>query len=62
MAPFTSAVYDPPEDGLPTLAVVFLPGEDAILCRPVKDRPEGEALLERLYDELRAGFDGPGHA
>jgi hypothetical protein len=62
MGPFTAAVYDPPSDDLPVLAVVFLPGEDSVLCRPTKDRAEAEALLARLVDELTSDLGEPGKA
>jgi len=62
MGPFTTAVYDPPTENLPTLAVVFLPENDSILCRPTKDRAEAEALLARLVDELTADLGEPGNA
>ena len=59
---FTTAVYDPPEHGLPTLAVVFLAEQDSILCRPTKDRAEAEAILARLVDELSADLGAVGNA
>jgi hypothetical protein len=62
MDAFTTAVYDPPAEGLPTLAVVFLPEQDSILCRPTKDRSEAHTLLARLVDELTADLGEPGNA
>lgn len=62
MDAFTTAVYDPPAEGLPTLAVVFLPEVDSILCRPTRDRNEARALLARLVEELTADLGAPGNA
>lgn len=62
MGPFITAVYDPPSQDLPALAVVFLPGEDSVLCRPTKDRAEAEALLASLVDELTSDLGEPGNA
>ena len=58
MDAITSAIYDPPKEGLPTLVVVFFPHQDSILCRPTKDRAEAEALLAQLHRELGTNIAG----
>ncbi len=59
------AVYDPPRDNLPTIAVVFGVDGEVLIARAVPDVATGEALLqsvmakiqERIDEELGKGDD-----
>ena len=51
MAGITFAVYDPPNPGLPFLAVVFH-GDEVLLTRPVASVDEGEDLIAHLAQEM----------
>ena len=46
-----AAVYDPPEAGLPHLAVILVDGQ-SIACEAVDSVEEGEALLRELMRKL----------
>jgi hypothetical protein len=51
MAGMTYAVYDPPNPGLPFLAVVFH-GNEVFLARPVSSVDEGEGLIAHFAQEM----------
>lgn len=51
MAGMTFAVYDPPNPGLPFLAVVFH-GYEVFLARPVASVDEGEDLIAHFAQEM----------
>ena len=54
MAAVSGAVYDPPREGLPSLAVVFGADGEVILARAMDSRAEAEALLAQIRDTIEA--------
>lgn len=53
MSKTASAVYAPPQDGLPYLAVVFLDGRIAA-CQPASTKDEAQAMIASIENELPA--------
>ncbi len=51
MATTKLAIYDPPDTGLPQLAVVISDG-DVLACEVVQSTAEGEFLLEKVRENL----------
>lgn len=46
-------IYDPPREGLPTLAVVIKRAGGAVVrAEPALTRPQAEVVLERIVREL----------
>ena len=54
MAAISGAVYDPPREGLPTLAVVFGADGEVLIARALADRSEAEALLGEIQNAIQA--------
>ena len=57
MEKMTGIVYDPPKEGMPTLAVVFGFDGDVLIARAVNDRAEGEAMLAHVMEMVQAHVD-----
>jgi len=52
MDEFKAAVYSPPFDGLPYLAVVFDPNGEVLAACSAEIAEKGQAFLERVIDQL----------
>jgi hypothetical protein len=57
MNAISGAVYDPPREGLPTLAVVFGADGDVLIARCLDSRSEAEALLAQIQKAIRERID-----
>jgi len=57
MAAFRGAVYDPPSEGFPALAVAFGADGNVLIARPMQTRAEAEALLAQIRDKIQATID-----
>ena len=51
------AVYDPPRDDLPTVAVVFDPDGEVLVARVVPDVATGEVMLQSVMSKVQAQID-----
>ena len=56
MASFRGAVYDPPSDGFPTLAVAFAANGDVLLARCMENRQQAEALLAQIKAKIESAI------
>jgi hypothetical protein len=54
MTSFRGAVYDPPGEGFPTLAVAFAANGDVLLARCMENRQQAEALLAQIKAKIEA--------
>lgn len=54
MTAFKAAVYSPPLDGLPYIAVVFDYNGEVLAARSVETQEEGQAFLERVIVQLHS--------
>jgi len=57
MAAFRGAVYDPPSEGFPALAVAFGADGNVLIARPMQSRQEAEALLAQIRDKIQGAID-----
>lgn len=59
MSGITGAVYDPPRDGLPHIAVVIKPDGEVLVARAVPSVEVGEALIAKVFKAFaeHAGVD-----
>lgn len=57
MTSFKGAVYDPPSDGFPTLAVAFGVDGNVLIARPMASRQEAEALLAQIRQSIQDAID-----
>ena len=57
MDSISGAVYDPPREGLPTLAVVFGADGNVLLARGMDSRAEAEALLAQIRNSIQSQVD-----
>lgn len=53
----SGAVYDPPRNGLPHVAVVFDPKGEVLVARAVPSVEAGEALLKEVFADIQAKID-----
>ena len=60
MTSISGAVYDPPREGLPTLAVVFGADGDVLMARCMDSREEAETLLTQVQSKIQAQIDQAG--
>ena len=60
MASISGAVYDPPREGLPILAVVFGADGDVLIARCMDNREEAETLLAQIQAKIQAQIDQAG--
>lgn len=60
MASISGAVYDPPRQGLPILAVVFGADGDVLIARGMDSREEAETLLAQIQTNIQAQIDQAG--
>ena len=60
MAGISGAVYDPPRQGLPILAVVFGADGDVLIARCMDSREEAETLLAQVQAKIQAQIEGAG--
>ena len=60
MASISGAVYDPPRQGLPLLAVVFGADGDVLIARRMDTREEAETLLAQIQTKIQAQIDQAG--
>ena len=60
MASISGAVYDPPRQGLPLLAVVFGADGDVLIARCMDSREEAETLLAQIQTKIQAQIDQAG--
>ena len=60
MASISGAVYDPPRQGLPILAVVFGADGDVLIARCMDSREEAETLLAQIQTKIRAQIEEAG--
>lgn len=60
MASISGAVYDPPREGLPILAVVFGADGDVLIARCMDSREEAETLLAQVRSSIQAQIDQAG--
>jgi len=57
MARISGAVYDPPREGLPTLAVVFGVDGHVLVARCTDSRQEAEAILAQIQKTIQDTID-----
>ena len=57
MTSISGAVYDPPRQGLPILAVVFGADGDVLIARSMASRNEAETLLAQVQSKVQAQID-----
>ena len=57
MASISGAVYDPPRQGLPILAVVFGADGDVLLARCMETRADAETLLAQVQSKIQEQID-----
>ena len=62
MASISGAVYDPPREGLPILAVVFGADGEVLIARCMDSRAEAETLLAQVQSKIQAQIDQGGGA
>ena len=60
MSSISGAVYDPPREGLPTLAVVFGADGDVLIARAMASRKEAEILLAQVHSKIQEQIDQAG--
>jgi hypothetical protein len=60
MASISGAVYDPPRQGLPILAVVFGADGDVLIARCMDSREEAETLLAQIQTKIQAQIEEAG--
>ena len=60
MSSISGAVYDPPREGLPILAVVFGVDGDVLIARCMDSREEAETLLAQVQSKIQAQIDQAG--
>ena len=60
MTSIPGAVYDPPRNGLPVLAVVFGADGNVLIARGMDSREEAEALLAQVQSKIQAQIDQAG--
>ena len=57
MASFRGAVYDPPSEGFPTLAVAFAANGDVLIARCMENRQQAEALLAQIKNKIESTIE-----
>ena len=57
MTSISAAVYDPPREGLPILAVVFGADGEVLIARRMDSRDEAETLLAQVQSKIQAQID-----
>jgi hypothetical protein len=60
MTRISAAVYDPPREGLPILAVVFGAEGAVLIARRMDSREEAETLLAQVQNKTQAQIDQAG--
>lgn len=60
MTSISAAVYDPPREGLPILAVVFGADGEVLIARCMDSREEAETLLAQVQSKIQAQIDQAG--
>ena len=60
MASISGAVYDPPREGLPILAVVFGADGDVLIARCMDSREDAEMLLAQVQRKIQEQIDQAG--
>ena len=60
MTSISGAIYDPPREGLPILAVVFGADGDVLIARCMESREEAETLLAQVQSKIQAQIDQAG--
>jgi hypothetical protein len=60
MSSISGAVYDPPREGLPILAVVFGVDGDVLIARCMDSREEAETLLAQVQSKIQAQIEQAG--